>query len=333
MSFKVPIALFVFRRLDTVKLIIEKLVELQPEKLYVFGDAAREGKEDEVKKVTEVREYIKRSVTWNCDLHLEYAEKNLSCSPNIRRGFNQVLTENDCGIFLEDDAVPLLEFFKYCDVLLEKYKEDNRIQYIAGFNGIGDNDLIKESYSFSKNAPMSGAIATWSDRWLNVDWKAENWPVLKEDEEFRKALFSKEFKNLTYNAFEEINKNGTAEWDIQFAYDQYLNKRYAIVPKGNLVRNYISEAGAFHPQTNYTAKMLQTLFDYTKESIGDTFDETLEIKWNQKYDKRRQYLFLRVRGNYIQRKIKAIKLFVKTIAYKVIPEKLWKLLKKFYKSK
>ena len=59
-SMKVPVALFVFRRLDTVKLILDRLRKAGCETLYIFADGAREGKEEEKKKVEEVRKYLRR---------------------------------------------------------------------------------------------------------------------------------------------------------------------------------------------------------------------------------------------------------------------------------
>ena len=78
--FDVPVVLFVFRRLDTVKLIFDILREIKPIKLYVFADGAREGLEDERKKVQIVRDYVSTAVDWDCDFKPEYAEKNKGCA-------------------------------------------------------------------------------------------------------------------------------------------------------------------------------------------------------------------------------------------------------------
>ena len=75
-GFDIPVVLFVFRRLDTVKLIMDKIKEVQPQKLYVFSDGPRVGRTDEKKKVLEVREYIKEAVDWDCNTHFEFSEYN-----------------------------------------------------------------------------------------------------------------------------------------------------------------------------------------------------------------------------------------------------------------
>lgn len=40
---------------------------------------------------------------------------------------------NRC-IFLEDDQIPSVTFFHFCSELLEKYKDDERIEMICGNN-------------------------------------------------------------------------------------------------------------------------------------------------------------------------------------------------------
>jgi len=322
-AFDIPVVLFVFRRLDTVKLIMEKLEQIKPRVLYIFSDGPREGKTEEQKKVQEVRKYIKNAVNWECDLHLEYANQNKGCAANICEGINKVFETEKSAIIFEDDAVPMIEFFEYCNVLLQKYEGDKRIQYIAGFNAIGDTNCIKESYAFSKSAPMSGAIAIWADRWNECDFSMKDWPKRKKDKSLEKYFYFKELYKQTSNAFEDSYKNINDGWDYQFQFDQLNKERFAIVPRGNLARSYGYTEGAFHKQDKRVAKNLIKIMDYTKVRFEFPLTHPDEMKVNEEYDKLRQKLYLCVNGSFVIRHIIYAKRNCKDVAYRFMPKSVW----------
>lgn len=322
-AYDIPVVLFVFRRLDTVKMIIEKLKEVKPQEVYIFSDGARDDREDEQHKVQTVREYLDSAIDWQCHVHKEYASQNKGCAKNICEGINQVFSVEKKAIILEDDAVPMTEFFQYCKILLEKYESNKKIQYIAGFNAVGDTECIKESYSFSYTAPMSGAIATWADRWNECDFTMRTWPNRKRDGSLKKYFFSHELYCQNCNAFEDSYHNVNDGWDYQFHYDMLDKERYAIVPKGNLVRSYGYTEGAFHEQGNRVAKRLIKIMDYTHLLFAFPMDVPKSVVWNQDYDRIRQQKFLEVNGNYLERHCSYLLRGVKDCAYKYMPTKLW----------
>lgn len=49
-------------------------------------------------------------------------------------GFSWVFEKEEQAIILEDDCIPNLDFFRYCDEMLEKYKDDERVMMVSGSN-------------------------------------------------------------------------------------------------------------------------------------------------------------------------------------------------------
>ena len=325
--YSVPIVLFVFRRLDTVKLIFDQLKIVKPSKLYVFSDGARSGKDDEKEMVMAVRDFISKAVDWECDFVPNYSEANKGCAENIISGINEVFCKEKYAIILEDDAVPTKEFFPYCEELLTKYENDKRIQYIAGFNAIGDNDIIKADYAFAKDAPMSGAIAMWADRWNECDFKMLSWPERKKNKSLRKFYYNHEIYNYTAKAFEDSYKNINAGWDYQFHYDQLDRGRFAIVPHYNLVTSYGYMDGAFHPQSSHTAKILVNYMSASENRVSSPLVAPGEVVWLKAYDDMRQKLYLKATGTYINRHIHYVYIGIKDFAYKFFPKKIWNAIK------
>lgn len=323
-----PVVLFVFRKIDTVKFILEKLQEVKPQILYVFSDGPRPGKEDETKKVLEVREFVKKAVNWTCELHLEWAEENKGCADNICDGIDKVFQKETAAIILEDDAVPMKEFFVYCQYLLTKYQNEKKVQYIAGFNAVGNTDTITDSYTFSKTAPMSGAIATWADRWNQCDFSMKNWPYNKKKKTFRKYYYFRELYKVHCSAFEDSYKNINDGWDYQFYHDQLDKQRFAIVPKGNLVKNCGYTEDAFHPLNKREAEKFEKIMNYTERHFEFPMQEPNEIALNREYDKLRQKLQLGVTGNYMQRHVYYLWRTIKDLAYRYLPKGMWNWLKR-----
>ena len=62
--------------------------------------------------------------------------------------------------FQPQEDIPSVSFFRFCAELLEKYKDDNRVNLICGANQIEKNEDCTSDYFFSR-APCISGIATW----------------------------------------------------------------------------------------------------------------------------------------------------------------------------
>ena len=80
--------------------------------------------------------------------------------------------------------MPNKSFFKFCNLLLEKYKNDNRISQITGNNFLNYKKFRRrnnDSYSFS-NFTSSWGWATWKNRWQNYyDSEIKMWPKIRKE--------------------------------------------------------------------------------------------------------------------------------------------------------
>ena len=60
-------------------------------------------------------------------------------------GIDWFFSYEAAGIILEDDCLPTEEFFRYCDVMLDKFKDNNKIYAISGNNFINSHHLKNQS--------------------------------------------------------------------------------------------------------------------------------------------------------------------------------------------
>ena len=126
-----PILFLIFNRPDTTQRVFNEIKKAKPRKLFVVADGARN--KEEIEKCNKTREIINQ-VNWPCEVHKNYSDKNLGCKIRVSSGINWFFENVEDGIILEDDCLPDQSFFPYCEELLEKYRDNDKIMCITGGN-------------------------------------------------------------------------------------------------------------------------------------------------------------------------------------------------------
>jgi len=230
-----PVVFCVFSRLDTTKQVFEQIRNAKPAKLYIVADSARENKPGEKEKVEAVRKYIEDNIDWPCEVKKNYAPKNMGCGRRISSGLTWVFEQEEQAIILEDDCVPDPTFFRYCQEMLEYYKDNDEVMMISGNNPMSSCYPIKEPYLFSK-VPFIWGWATWRRSWKYYDFDLMNWPAEFNDPIWKKVLPRKAY--WVYSAeFDELYKHHFDTWDYQLMYATIKYNKVNLVPAESLVFN------------------------------------------------------------------------------------------------
>ena len=161
MSFNTPILFIVFNRPRLTKETFSVIKRIKPKKLYISADGPRCENDNDAKLCKEVQA-IFGEINWDCSLYTLINKENLGPIKSPINSLNWFFSNEKEGIIIEDDCKPSLSFFSYCESLLEKYRDDNRIFSIGGNNfqnGIlrGDGDYYYSIYSHI------WGWATWSE--------------------------------------------------------------------------------------------------------------------------------------------------------------------------
>lgn len=232
----VAVLIIFFCRDEQLEKVFEQVKRARPSKLYLYQDGARLGRLDDEKGIAKCRVIVDDSqIDWQCEVHRLYQEKNYGCDPSEYIAQKWMFKHEEMGIILEDDDVPSQSFFPFCKELLEKYKDDKRINMICGMNNTGVSKHCKASYLFTKKGSIWGwaswrrVIDTWDGEytWLNDPHKME---IIKE-----------QMGNVEYNSFIKTataHKNsGREHYESILAASCKINKRLNIVPKYNMISN------------------------------------------------------------------------------------------------
>ena len=72
-----PILVIAFNRPDHLKVLIDRLREVQPTRIYFAVDGPREGNEAEKHKVTECQEMVS-DIDWGCEIVTNFQKSKLT---------------------------------------------------------------------------------------------------------------------------------------------------------------------------------------------------------------------------------------------------------------
>lgn len=236
-GFSVPIALFNFNRPQMTQQVFDIVRQIKPRRLLLVADGPRASRPEDAKLCAEVRD-IFDDVDWDCEVSRNFSDTNLGSFKRNSSGLNWVFDTVEEAIILEDDCVPSLSFFPYCEALLEKYRDDTRVGVISGNNfGFAKVGRKNDSYFFSAYS-FTWGWASWRRVWLEVDLTMSWWEP-KAGREMLRALFPKKAEwQYWYDLYERIRlgKHKNA-WDYQMLLSSFRHSQCCVIPRVNLVSN------------------------------------------------------------------------------------------------
>jgi hypothetical protein len=232
--FQTPLVLFIFNRPICTQRVINVLSKIRPNKLFVIADGPRSKIDSDVELCMSTRKIID-TIDWECDIIKKYADVNMGCRYRIPSGLDFVFSHVEECIILEDDCLPDLSFFKFCEELLDKYRENETIMTISGHRSDGPNEFKTESYFFSKYPNIWG-WATWRNRWEKNDLEMKRWPILRNNSWLSTILKSKEAQVYWVRLFDSM-LNNLDTWDYAWVYTNWLYNGLTIRPKVNMITN------------------------------------------------------------------------------------------------
>lgn len=154
-----PVLVTFFVRPDKFSQVFGAIKRARPKTLFLIADGPRYNHPDDIPLNDECKK-IADDIDWNCNVYKRYSKTNQGIDNNAYSGLKWAFERVDRVIFLEDDIVPSLEFFRFCDDLLEKYLHDHRVFMICGMNHLGVYDEPTADYFFSRAGSIWG-FALW----------------------------------------------------------------------------------------------------------------------------------------------------------------------------
>ena len=243
------VTMIFFNRPDTLQLVFDKVRQAQPPKLFLVQDGPREGNEKDARGVEACRKIVE-NVDWDCEVFRNYSDVNLGCGVRPMSGITWALSQVDSTIILEDDCVPDPTFFAYCDEMLERYAQDERIAYISGLNHFEEWDFGGSSYGFARGGAIWG-WATWKRAWDRYDYAVKDIADPYIEKQLTCLFAEEKGKIAAWKKARDLVASDTkiSYWDVQWGFVKHTQNQMVIVPKYNLICNIGVGADSTHAAT------------------------------------------------------------------------------------
>jgi len=243
-KFDISVVFIIFNRPEKAEKVFKEIRQARPKKLFVVADGPRVDYPKDKNLVERTRSVIDR-VDWPCDVFKKYSKVNLGCQCNISSGLKWVFENVNEAIILEDDCVPHPTFFRFCQELLYRYREDDRIFVISGNNFQKDRKRTDYSYYFSCFNHCWG-WATWKRAWKHFDYDMNLWPIINK-KEWLKGIWTN-YKDYKYwkERFNSTFHGKINTWDYRWTFACWINNGLTILPNVNLVTNIGFDDDATH---------------------------------------------------------------------------------------
>lgn len=233
--FNIPILLLIFNRPDLTFKVFDEIRKCSPAKLFISADGPREHVPKDKERCDQAREII-RKVDWDCEVKTLLRDQNLGCKAAVSSGIDWFFRNEEKGIILEDDILPDHTFFRFCEELLEYYKDDKRIMMISGDNFQFGKKPVEHSYYFSRYTHIWG-WATWRRAWNYYDVNMKLWPEIRDKGLLESILFNKREVSYWSNIFDKVYCGKIDAWSYQWLFACWLQNGLTILPRVNLVSN------------------------------------------------------------------------------------------------
>ena len=243
---KVPVLVLAFNRADHVNEAMKAISDYRPERLYLECDGPRDHKPGEREAVKATRKAMLDAVDWPCEVKTLFREENLGCANAVYGAITWFFEHEEYGIICEDDIILSRDFFKLCEVLLPRYKDEDRVMQIVAQNHSGRKDICNR-YVYSCREDCWG-WASWARAWKKMDMSMSKTPLLTYRFLIKKLGFFEGVMMKYYfkQAYELTRKRSFNSWATRWMLSILINEGLVIKPGVNLAINIGMDGGAHY---------------------------------------------------------------------------------------
>ena len=240
----VPVKLNIWIRPECQKRQMGVIKIVKPSVVFLQSDGGRNEKEWEA--IIGNRKMVEDSIDWDCKIFKIYEDHNNGLYAMGKKTRSVIWANVDRCIFMEDDQIPSISFFRYCEELLEKYQDDMRIECICGMNHLGISENVNSDYFFSRQGSVWG-YATWKNREVgenSFDYCKD--PYIMELLKERTKNNALIWKRIQAYSNSEIYEGHPAANEFWTEFHMYSQNRLQIIPKKNMICNIGATDDAAH---------------------------------------------------------------------------------------
>ena len=291
MSPKLPILILAYNRSGSVAQVMSVVQTYQPARLYLACDGPRLQKQGDKERVEDVQRVMRESVNWDCEMHTLFRDHNLGCAQGVYEAITWFFENEEYGVILEDDVIVSQDFFKLCEDLLPRYKNERRIMQIVSRNTSRRTD-IPNTYVYTQSDSCWG-WATWRRAWKCMDMtmsdmKKMSIPYLVKRQGLFKGCMRYYYFNRTYAHLEQ-----STSWATRWGLVILANDGLVICPGVNMGIN-IGMDGGEHCTDKVDARSPEFRYELQNMTWPIVYNDTKQVDKRQKWYDNYQYMLGRL---------------------------------------
>ncbi len=269
-----PVLLCVFNRPEVTRRMLEALERARVTELYVAADGPRPGIPADQELCRQVRALVD-AVAWRVEVHRLYRDTNVGLDEAIVSGIDWFFTHVDAGVVLEDDCVPVPEWFRFAREILERFADVPRVMQVSGLNMADGERYTDQSYFFAEVGHIWG-WATWRRAWDLYDRDLDDWPLIRESV----ACDATPLRKMLARKFDSARAGRKVRWTRSWYFTQIRFGGLAVIPSVNLVENI----GVYHDPT-HPRRRRHPLRRPANRPLPFPLDHPEELAPNQRYER------------------------------------------------
>jgi hypothetical protein len=212
--------------------------------VYVHCDGPRIGVREDIENVWAVRALIDE-IDWECSVKTLFRAQNTGLRAGVFDALHWFFEQEEMGIVLEDDCLPDISFFRFCEELLDYYQHEPKVMHISGSNlAQKRTEGAPESYFFSTFSFVWG-WASWRRAWNKMSIDLEGLDDFVRSNGIQNCVRGRLSQTYLLDKFYTTKQKRNNSWAYAWFYSILQANGFSIVPSINLVQNTgIGEPGA-----------------------------------------------------------------------------------------
>lgn len=241
---KVPVLVLAFNRTDHVVEAMKSIREYRPDRIYLECDGPRKDKGGERDAVDATRKAMLEAIDWPCEVKTLFREENLGCAHAVYGAISWFFEHEEYGIICEDDVILGKDFFRFCEELLPRYANEDKIMSISARNHSSRTD-IPNSYVYSYRQNCWG-WASWARAWGKMDMSMSYIPKLTYKFLFQRFGMIETFIRMRGYASAYKHLDTYNSWASRWFLSVLVCNGLVIVPGVNLAVNIGTDGGSHY---------------------------------------------------------------------------------------
>lgn len=237
-----PVVILGYNRPDKVERLLDRLREQRPGNVIFSIDGPKAHISGDAEKVAAVQALANR-IDWTDKVETRFRPANVGLQIAVSEAVTHAVNTYGQAVILEEDTLPGSLWLPYAETMLERHRDENRIEHISGYNLVPGAHLTGGACgSRLSRYPESIAWATWDRAWNNFDASLE-WALNASVADLMKITGSRAGALRWKQNFADAAAGRISTWAYRWISSMWSRDAYVLSPNANLVTYAGYDAG------------------------------------------------------------------------------------------